>query len=254
MLRMWFKGKKLKKQHLVFLIIALLAVLIGITMVNSISERQDLADAAAKARLAAELQLKKVQNALDGLSLAARYQQFCTTSVMQIEMADKYTKTISKTGSIQYFRDAQRVYCTPTSTTNECKLVLSLTFTPIYTCPQEVIATASSGATGAQIKNQQVGNAVIVDTIVIEKPGFVVVRALGYAKKPGDVLAAGPYLEAGAYSIVSIAMPKTLVSGQRYALTIAQDDGDKTFDAAKDTFVTTSDGTMLFAPFTAVKK
>lgn len=243
----------LKKNTLSILtVVALLLIVAVITVFSSVKESHEKERAANEAVLQRE---RTVSAALAELENIEKYQRYCMASVLRVEEAGDFVKLISATGGAeQYFRGATSTPCAARTSSTDCRIIKRLAFSEAYSCPNEPVAAAANDSSGVQIQQQAVGNAVIIDTVILERSGFTVVRSIDRAGNPGEILARSALLRPGISKIVSIAMPTSLVAGQKYAVAIALDDGSNEFEADMDSFVKNVDSSALFAVFTVVKK
>ena len=201
----------------------------------------------------ARMKQEKIQNTLNNLLTVQHYQQYCAGSFQRVEGAENLLKIVpvSAKASPDYYADSEKLTCSTRSTSSDCQKIPLLNFTLVYECPSEPISIAVSGASGIQIKNQYAGTAVVVDLVILEKPGFVAVSTL--AQNDRYSIAASPLLAEGISEIVSVAIPQALDLGKSYSAHLYIDNGDGAFDKDTDAFVV-RDGAMLFAPFTADKR
>lgn len=106
-----------------------------------------------------------------------------------------------------------------------------------------------AGDNGLLIEQQEVGNAVIVHTVILEKPGFVV-----FYSGDKEFSNFSPLLPRGAHRIVSIAAPEKLEQNTTYYVGLHHDSNNNgIYDREDDLVLTNDQGEMLLAEFTAVK-
>ena len=104
------------------------------------------------------------------------------------------------------------------------------------------------GQSGLKVTPQEPGTAVIVETVVLERPGFVVIYEEEGKPAANKFLNASSLLARGAYSIVSIAIPEKLELDKTYNITIHFDTNNSgTFEEGEDLQLTKEDGSALRA-------
>lgn len=201
----------------------------------------------------ARIEQEKIQNALNNLLTVQHYQQYCTKSIQRIEESENLLKIVpvSAKASPDYYAGGEKVTCTARSTSSDCQKIPVLNFTSVYECPSEPISVAVSDTNGIRIRNQYAGTAVVVDLVILEKPGFVAISAP--TENDRTIIAASPFLAEGISEIVSIAIPKALTLGRSYSAHLYIDNGDGVFEIGSDIPVE-QDGVVLSAPFTADKR
>lgn len=110
------------------------------------------------------------------------------------------------------------------------------------------------GNTGLLITDQQVGNAIVVDLVVLERPAFIVIY-YEQDQKPGEVLNASMMLPAGVFPVVSIAAPQGLTTEAQYFAAIHLDsDRNGSFDKDIDMPLSNENDEILTASFSAIEQ
>jgi hypothetical protein len=247
-----------KKQQTLYILLIAVAVLAGITLLDSFnneSRRKELE--LASQRLEADKQVAMKREVVNSLKLTQQYQKYCIKGVQRIDTAGDYNKIIY--GTVQktityYGSDDKRIYCTEgiAKPSEACAAIATLNFETAYVCSGTTVASMISGDNGLQIKTQTAGNAVILDTVLLNTPGYVIIHKK-VGSKPGTILASSQLLQAGVYKIVSIAMPEALKTWETYVAMLHKDSGDGTFNAADDTPIVNDAGAEIMVDFTAVK-
>jgi hypothetical protein len=87
----------------------------------------------------------------------------------------------------------------------------------------EQFITGISGSNAIRFGNQEPGNAIIIDTLILDQDGFVAVYTSGEGDELGDFLNASPFLRRGVHKIVSIATPTAIQPEQSYIALIHPD-------------------------------
>lgn len=197
--------------------------------------------------------IKKIQNALLQFGAEQLYQPLCRKDIISVERSGDVIKVVSKLsgGAPRYKIDDKEVACPLNDQTPspDCLAVKDLVFTAVYTCPAEEPTSLTDGRNGLKMKNQVVGNAVIVDLVVLEHPGYVRVYSRAANGQPGDIIGTSPWISAGYHEIVSIAVSKTLQAGKQYFAGLNLDNGDRNFQESSDLALTTPEGQPRVANF-----
>lgn len=98
---------------------------------------------------------------------------------------------------------------------------------------EDVMEPASVEAT-----DQVAGDSLVVDRVVLEEDGFVVVR-----NEEGEVVGQSDHMEAGEHEDVEVELIMASEAGDRFEVVLFRDtDGDQTFDLATDIEVTQDAG------------
>ena len=106
------------------------------------------------------------------------------------------------------------------------------------------------GANAILVEHQKSGTSeVVVSLAVLEKAGYVVIHEDDNGV-PGAIIGASALLPTGGENI-RVAVDKTLVDGSVYYAMLHVDDGDDTYDPAKDKPVTDAQGNIILMSFTA---
>jgi hypothetical protein len=101
-----------------------------------------------------------------------------------------------------------------------------------------------------KINSQQKGSSVVIDTVTLAKPSFVVIHQ-DVKGKPGLVLATSELLPTGESQQKKI--PLLLTTGKTYWAEIRADDGDRKWNEALDPAVATSTDRTTITSFEAIK-
>lgn len=84
------------------------------------------------------------------------------------------------------------------------------------------------------ITSQQAGPEVTVNSVTLEEPGFVVVHEKTATGEAGAVLGQSSLLQAQTVTNVKVTLSRESAGGETLIVMAHTDDGDGTFDAAKD--------------------
>lgn len=238
--------------------LVIIAVLAGVTLLNSFNNqaREREEEAARQAEIDRKESMKA--EAIQNLGATQAYQKYCVKGVARIDTAGDYSKIVYGTAqkTITYYdAEGKRVYCTEGAAkpSEACASIAALAFETAYVCTGVNISSMLSGGNGLQVRTQTAGNAVVVDTALLESPGFIVIHKKT-GSKPGAILAQSQLLPAGASEIISIAMPEALTTWETYIAMLHTDNGDSEFNAEEDASILNEGGDkMIMVEFTAVK-
>jgi hypothetical protein len=113
---------------------------------------------------------------------------------------------------------------------------------------ETVDSTESTNADGNKVMvlDQFPGNIVYISSVQLSKPGFVVIKS-DKSGVAGDVLGS-QYFDKG-INPGKITLTKSTVDGAMYYAQLYTDDGDKKFDATKDTAVKDASGNDVMKLF-----
>jgi hypothetical protein len=248
-----------KKQQGIYTLLAAVAVLAIIALLNSFNNQSQLKETELAAKKAEANKLAAIKDdAINKLNLTQKYQKYCLKGVQRIDSAGGYDKIVYGTAqkTITYYdTDAMRVYCTSGQAlpSEACTAIAALSFETAYVCSGTNVASMLSGGNGVQVKTQIAGNAVVIDTVLLDAPGYVVIHKKT-GSKPGAILATSQLLSTGAYQIVSIAMPEALKTWETYVAMLHKDNGDGNFNATDDAPIMDEKGdSAIMVDFSAVK-
>ncbi len=248
-----------KKQQALYILLAAIGILAAVTLLDSFNN-QSLRKATEMASQKAdeERQAAMKKEAVTSLTLTQQYQKYCVKGVQRVDSSGDYTKIVYGTAqkTVTYYdKNGQRIYCVGGSSkpSAACADIASLNFETAYVCSGTNVSSMISGENGLQIKTQTVGNAVIVDTVLLGAPGYVVIHKKT-GSKPGPIIASSPLLKAGASKIVSIAMPEALTTWNTYTAMLHTDNGDGNFKIEDDAPIMNEKGdATIMVDFSAVK-
>ncbi len=111
----------------------------------------------------------------------------------------------------------------------------------------EQVAKAKNTLT---VSDQRAGSTVTIDTVSLQKPGFVVIRA-DTSGRPGKILASSNLVSPGTKEDLVIGFRPT--AGTSYYAVLYSDDGDKKFNETKDEAINTAQAIPVMAQFSVVK-
>ena len=97
------------------------------------------------------------------------------------------------------------------------------------------------------VVDQTAGTRVLIASVAFTNDGWVVIHE-DASGKPGRILGAQRFI-AGNYKDVSVDLLRGTVAGESYSAMLHTDDGDHTFDDAKDVPVTNANGMPVMANF-----
>lgn len=98
------------------------------------------------------------------------------------------------------------------------------------------------------VTDQFPGNIVYITTVQLAQPGFVAIYA-DNAGKPGTFIGS-QYFDKG-IGPGKVTLTQSTIDGSTYYAVLVADDGDKIFDASKDTTVKDSKGMVIMKSFKA---
>ncbi|MDP2593656.1 MAG: hypothetical protein Q8P52_03345 [bacterium] len=100
------------------------------------------------------------------------------------------------------------------------------------------------------VSNQTFGTSVMVDSVLLQAPGWVTVREDSNGT-PGNILGAR-WLPAGSFTDVEVKLLRGTESGNKYYVVIYTDNGNKIFEHKVDTLLLNSDKQIVGATFLAL--
>jgi hypothetical protein len=99
--------------------------------------------------------------------------------------------------------------------------------------PGDLISGQRVGSNAIYVADVKPGNLVKAPLVVNQKPGFVVIHK-DENDKFGTIIGSSPLVPAGTNNNVEISLTESTVEGQKLYAMLHVDDGDGTFDPAKD--------------------
>jgi len=238
--------KKYLLPLLLGLTIVIIAAIVYLNQQIDIRQEQDLKN---------EERAERLRQSLRQLTDEVRYQRYCGDDVQSLESANDVIKAISMLpgGADRYYQGEKEIVCPKNipaeDRSNDCRSVQDFNYRPVYACPEAVPLSLTDGRNGFKMRQQEPGNAVIVDLVIMEQPGFIVVHTLNAQGQPGDIIGHSPWLNYGAWDIVSMAVTETLANKKNYLAVLYQDDGDKEFSAENDLPLKITDDQLLSVKF-----
>lgn len=122
------------------------------------------------------------------------------------------------------------------------------TLNPDITTDTTTSDDATNNVNRIMVSDQFPGNIVYVSSVLLAKPGFVVIYKDNNGT-PGEVIGS-QYFSAGTYP-GKITLTSSTVEGGKYYAVLHLDNGDKKFDIAKDLPIKDASGNIIMKPFRA---